>query len=211
VLHVNVQSGIREYRLQKITKKTCRDSSRVHRNINQVRYYYTILFSEWLNCCDVGLFICICGQDHHLPPPLLPNIVWNSITGCSYLSRRVSPTLVVPEKRNPFHHITLSTLRQEGDNKQILSGSTQEDGGVSCCHAQPTHVPAVPVRHLGWPARPPRNTNKVWLNAIWRETLVKTEHKQQIFHENHNQKLRKHAAFCVGTGWASRSPTPTNV
>jgi hypothetical protein len=46
-----------------------------------------------------------------LPVTLLQSIVSNPITGWSYLTRRVSPTLAVPEKPNSLPHATLSTLR----------------------------------------------------------------------------------------------------
>jgi hypothetical protein len=46
-----------------------------------------------------------------IPVTLLQSIVSNSITGWSYLPRRITPTLAVPEKPNSLPRATLSTLR----------------------------------------------------------------------------------------------------
>jgi hypothetical protein len=151
--------------------KTCWDLNRVHPNTNQVRYCYTVAFSEWLQCYDVNLFICICGQDHHLPPPLLPNTVSNSITGCSYLSPRVSPTVVVPPPL-PIR-LCQRCVKREITSKSSPVPPSRMKAFPAATDRQPTCQLFLPDTCAD-PPDPLLSALRAWLNATHREMLVKT-------------------------------------
>lgn len=94
---------------------------------------------------------CVHGALHVLPPSLLRAQSY-FLTKLVQTSGWVCARNPSPLQRCNDRYVAVSALRQEASYKQILSCSTQQDGGVSCCHEQVTQVPDVLVSHLDCPS-----------------------------------------------------------